>query len=73
MLDRVGLAARGGSGCVTREMKIPPGMKGIGASPGESRALILFTLGPETGLGKISKAVDLVKEAVQRLTSAPPS
>jgi cysteine desulfurase len=73
VLDRVGLAVRGGSGCVTREMRIPPGMKGIGASPEESRALILFTLGPEIDLGKISKAVDLVKEAVQRLTSILPS
>jgi cysteine sulfinate desulfinase/cysteine desulfurase-like protein len=73
VLDRVGLSVRGGSGCVTREMRIPPGMKGIGASPEESRALILFTLGPEIDLGKISKAVDLVKEAVQRLTSILPS
>ena len=48
VLDRVGVAARGGSGCVTREMKIPPAMKAIGAKPEEARALILFTLGPET-------------------------
>ena len=58
---------------MTREMRIPPGMKGVGASPEEARSLILFTLGPETGLGEISRAVDLVKEAVQRLTSALPS
>jgi len=73
VMDRVGLAVRGGSGCVTREMRIPPAMKAIGASHEEARSLILFTLGPETGLGKISTAVDLVKEAVQRLTSALPS
>jgi cysteine desulfurase len=73
VLDRVGLAARGGSGCVTREMRIPPAMRAIGAKPEEARALILFTLGPEIDLGKISKAVDLVKEAVQRLTSILPS
>jgi cysteine desulfurase len=73
VLDRVGLAVRGGSGCVTREMRIPPAMKAIGASPVESRALILFTLGPETGLGKTSQAIDLVKEAVQRLNAALPS
>jgi len=73
VLDRVGLAVRGGSGCVTREMRIPPAMKAIGASPEESRALILFTLGPETGLGKTSQAIYLVKEAVQRLNAALPS
>jgi cysteine sulfinate desulfinase/cysteine desulfurase-like protein len=54
-------------------MRIPPGMKGIEARPEEARALILFTLGPGTGFEKISKAVDLVKEAVQRLASALPS
>jgi cysteine desulfurase len=73
VLDRVGLAARGGSGCVTREMRIPPAMRAIGAKPEEARALILFTLGTEMDPEKISMAVDLVKEAVQRLTSALPS
>jgi cysteine desulfurase len=73
VLDRVGLAVRGGSGCVTREMRIPPGMRAIGAKPEEARALILFTLATEMDPEKISKAVDLVKEAVQRLTSALPS
>lgn len=42
VLDRVGLAVRGGSGCVTREMKIPPAMRAIGAKPEEARALILL-------------------------------
>jgi len=69
----VGLAARGGSGCVTREMRIPPAMRAIGAKPEEARALILFTLGTEMDPEKISMAVDLVKEAVQRLTSILPS
>ena len=73
VLDRVGLAARGGSGCVTREMRIPPAMRAIGAKPEEARALILFTLGTAMDPEKISMAVDLVKEAVQRLTSALPS
>jgi len=73
VLDRGGLAARGGSGCVTREMRIPPAMRAIGAKPEEARALILFTLGTEMDSEKISMAVDLVKEAVQRLTSALPS
>ena len=73
VLDRVGLAVRGGSGCVTREMRIPPAMRAIGAKPEEARALILFTLGTEMDSEKISMAVDLVKEAVQRLTSALPS
>jgi len=73
VMDRVGLAARGGSGCVTREMRIPSAMRAIGAKPEEARALILFTLGTEMDPEKISMAVDLVKEAVQRLTSALPS
>jgi cysteine sulfinate desulfinase/cysteine desulfurase-like protein len=54
-------------------MRIPPAMRAIGAKPEEARALILFTLGTEMDPEKISMAVDLVKEAVQRLTSALPS
>ena len=54
VLDRVGLAARGGSGCVTKEMRIPPAMRAIGAKPEEARALILFTLGTEMDPEKIS-------------------
>ena len=58
---------------MTREMRIPPAMRAIGAKPEEARALILFTLGTAMDPEKISMAVDLVKEAVQRLTSALPS
>ena len=72
VLDRVGVAARGGSGCVTREMKIPPAMKAIGAKPEEARALILFTLGLETQASAMEKASDLIKEAVERLQSSMP-
>ncbi len=70
ILDRVGLAVRGGSGCVTREMRNPPAMKGIGARAEEARSLILFTLGTETEVEKMSLASDRVKEAVARLTKA---
>ncbi|MFZ9875141.1 MAG: aminotransferase class V-fold PLP-dependent enzyme, partial [Candidatus Methylacidiphilales bacterium] len=72
VLDRVGVAARGGSGCVTREMKIPPAMKAIGAKPEEARALILFTLGVDSPSLDVVAAANLVAEAVERLASSLP-
>jgi len=72
VLDRVGLAVRGGSGCVTREMRIPPAMKAIGAMPEEARALILFTLGLETPHAKMEEAAERVFEGVKRLTAVLP-
>ncbi|NBS14465.1 MAG: aminotransferase, partial [Verrucomicrobia bacterium] len=73
VLDRVGVAAKGGSGCVTREMKIPPAMKAIGAQPNEARALILFTLGRNHSMDQMAEAANRVSEAVKRLKSALPS
>ena len=70
VLDRVGLAVRGGSGCVTREMRVPPGMKAIGATAEEARALILFTLGWNCGEGWTGEAADRVAQGVKRLTEA---
>jgi len=70
VLDRVGVAARGGSGCVTREMRIPPGMKAIGASSEEARSLILFTLGWETRSPQMVAAAERVADAVLRLSDA---
>ena len=72
VLDRVGLAVRGGSGCVTREMKIPPGMRAIGAEEGEARALILFTLGLNSQAEQMEEAANRVVEGVDRLTKALP-
>ena len=72
VLDRVGVAARGGSGCVTREMKIPPAMKAIGAKPEEARALILFTLGVGTKASEMEAAAERVAEAVKKLKAAMP-
>ena len=72
VLDRVGVAARGGSGCVTREMKIPPAMKAIGATAEESRALILFTLGPGNPAGDMREAAQRVAQGVQRLAASLP-
>jgi len=72
VLDRVGLAVRGGSGCVTREMKIPPAMKAIGAKPEEARALILFTLGVGTKASEMAAAAERVAEAVKKLQEAMP-
>jgi len=71
-LDRVGLAVRGGSGCVTREMKIPPAMKAIGAKPEEARALILFTMGIHTPMERIREVADRVADGVKRLTAVLP-
>jgi len=73
VLDRVGVAARGGSGCVTREMKIPPAMKAIGAKPEEARSLILFTLGAATPTPDVSLAANFISEAVKRLASSLPT
>ena len=73
VLDRVGLAVRGGSGCVTREMRIPPAMKAIGAKPEEARALILFTLGLGTPNGKMEEGAERVLEGVKRLTAVLPA
>ncbi|MEY5062224.1 MAG: hypothetical protein RLZZ112_188 [Verrucomicrobiota bacterium] len=73
VLDRVGVAARGGSGCATREMKIPPAMKAIGAKPEEARSLILFSLGANHQVFPPALVADRVAEAVQRLTSNLPS
>jgi cysteine desulfurase len=73
VLDRVGVAARGGSGCVTREMKIPPAMKAVGAKPEEARSLILFTLGAATPTLDVSLAANLISEAVKRLASSLPT
>jgi cysteine desulfurase len=70
VLDRVGLAVRGGSGCVTREMKIPPAMRAIGAKPEEARALILFTIGIGTESKLMDDAADRVVEGVKRLQLA---
>ena len=70
VLDRVGLAVRGGSGCVTREMKIPPAMRAIGAKPEEARALILFTIGIGTESKLMEDAADRVVEGVKRLQQA---
>ena len=72
VLDRVGVAAKGGSGCVTREMKIPPAMKAIEASPAEARALILFTLGIGTKTSEMAVAAERVEQAVQKLKTAMP-
>ena len=73
VLDCVGLAARGGSGCVTREMKIPPAMKVIGAKPEEARALILFTMSPGTQASEMATAAERVEQAVQKLQAAMPN
>ena len=72
VLDRLGLAVRGGSGCVTREMKIPPAMKAITAKPEEARALILFTLGITPPMERIREVADRVADGVKRLTAALP-
>ncbi len=72
VLDRVGVAARGGSGCVTREMKTPPAMQAIGAKPEEARALILFTLGVGSKISEMAAAAERVEQAVQRLKAALP-
>lgn len=73
VLDRVGVAARGGSGCVTREMKIPPAMKAIGATPEEARALILLTLGLGTKVSEMAAAAERVDQAIQKLKAAMPA
>jgi cysteine desulfurase len=70
VLDRVGLAVRGGSGCVTREIKIPPAMRAIGAKPEEARALILFTIGIGTESKLMEEAADRVAKGVKRLQQA---
>jgi cysteine desulfurase len=72
VLDRMGVAVRGGSGCVTREMKIPPAMRVIGAKPEEARALILFTLGLGTCAGNMAEAAQRVSQGVQRLAATLP-
>jgi cysteine desulfurase len=72
VLDRMGVAVRGGSGCVTREMKIPPAMKAIGAKPEEARALILFTLGLGTCAGNMAEAAQRVSQGAQRLAATLP-
>jgi cysteine sulfinate desulfinase/cysteine desulfurase-like protein len=72
VLDRVGLAVRGGSGCVTREMKIPPAMKAIGAKPEEARALILFTMGINSPMDRMVEAAIRVAKGVKRLQAALP-
>jgi len=72
VLDRVGVAARGGSGCVTREMKIPPAIQAIGARPEEARALILFTLGVGTKASEMATVAERVEQAVQRLEETMP-
>lgn len=72
VLDRVGVAAKGGSGCVTRETKIPPAMKAIAAGPDEARALILFTLGVGTKISEMAVAAERVEQAVQKLKTAMP-
>jgi len=68
----VGLAVRGGSGCVTREMKIPPAMKAIGAKPEEARALILFTMGINSTMDRMVEAAVRVAKGVKRLQAALP-
>ena len=73
VLDRVGVAARGGSGCVTREMRIPPSMRVIGARPEEARALILFTLGATPPTPDITLVGGLLSEAVKRLSGTLPA
>jgi len=73
VLDRVGLAVRGGSGCVTREMKIPAAMKAIGAKPEEARALILLTLGFNNSVGQMAEGVNRIAEGVKRLHAVLPS
>jgi cysteine desulfurase len=72
VLDRMGVAVRGGSGCVTREMKIPPAMRAIGAMPEEARALILFTLGLGTCAGNMAEAAQRVSQGAQRLAATLP-
>ena len=72
VLDRVGVSARGGSGCVTREMKIPPAMKAIGAKPEEARSLILFTLGVGSPNPDVATAADRICEAAKRLSATLP-
>ena len=73
VLDRMGVAARGGSGCVTREMKIPPAMKAIGAKPEEARALILFTFGVGSLSPDVTEAADRISEAIKRLSATLPA
>ena len=73
VLDRLGVAARGGSGCVTREMKIPPAMNAIGAKPEEARSLILFTLGVGSPNPDVATAADRICEAAKRLSATLPA
>ena len=73
MLDRVGVSARGGSGCVTREMKIPPAMKAIGAKPEQARSLILFTLGVGSPNPDVTEAAKRISEAIKRLSATLPA
>ena len=55
---------------MTREMKIPPAMRAIGAKPEEARALILFTIGIGTESKLMQEAADRVAEGVKRLQQA---
>lgn len=55
---------------MTREMRIPPGMRAIGATPEEARSLILFTLGRETRASQMALAAQRVADAVLRLSDA---
>ena len=55
---------------MTREMKIPPAMRAIGAKPEEARALILFTIGIGTESKLMADAADRVVEGVKRLQQA---
>lgn len=72
VMDRLGVAVRGGTGCVAREMKFPPGMREIGASPEEARSLILFTLGTEPNPAETGEAGNRVFHAAQILRRALP-
>jgi cysteine sulfinate desulfinase/cysteine desulfurase-like protein len=53
-------------------MKIPPGMKAIGAEEGEARALILLSLGLNSQAEQMEEAAVRVAEGVDRLTKALP-
>ena len=58
---------------MTREMKIPPAMKAIGAKPEEARALILFTFGVGSLSPDVTEAADRISEAIKRLSATLPA
>lgn len=69
LLDLNGVALTGGTGCVTRDLKISPSIAATGLSHQLAQSVVLGGLGPEQTPADLDFAVAAIEKAVTKLRS----